>query len=608
MITEENQKIFCNLLMDLSKGENSILITRKILSNSLNYSPHFIFSHFFNSQQITDIDLFNYLIYNNISCSKTEAKLIILFYDKNRNDVLSYDEFIQLINGKENLSHNFLGTNNNIIDDNIKFLFNKILIKELELCRKFIINLKKLRTRNDFDIHKVFHFITNTNFINKFSLEKFFQLNKISFLDSDINNIIKRIDINKDGVIDIKEFTTLFDFPKSIKNNYHFTLCKICKGLEDKPMINKMKSNLKINNNIREISITHNNRYNENIKVKSMSQDFSKNKHHNISDETFKKGKTIPTDGIKGIKFCSQDNIFNTNINRNQESSQNFYSTLKNNRKMDIINNLKNLIFLLKNKKSSERKQNSEICPKNYYNPNVKTYRITEIDFYINTNQNFFEKFNGFLKLIMQVETQIENQKIYFFKNLKIFFKGIYLIFDEDDKGYITEEELKNGLYKIKIIDEDSCDILMSRYDILKRKIIKESEFFDMIVPFNKIYRKKVENDITEKGIDEYYEMLEDVNTFSCLKNLLLFIINKEKQINNYKINFIEKKSNSNILNSIFNTIDREKRGFFSYEDLIFYLKINNLIVDNYAVALLFIRLDKKRKGIIYFEDLIQEL
>ena len=589
MITEENQKILGNLLMDLSKGENSILITRKILSNSLNYSPHFIFSHFFNSQQITDIDLFNYLIYNNISCSKTEAKLIILFYDKNRNDVLSYDEFIQLINGKENLSHNFLGTNNNIIDDNIKFLFNKILIKELELCRKFIVNLKKLRTRNDFDIHKVFHFITNTNFINKFSLEKFFQLNKISFLDSDINNIIKRIDINKDGVIDIKEFTTLFDFPKSLKNNYHFTLCKICKGLEDKPMINKMKSNLKINNNIREISITHNNRYNENIKVKSMSQDFSKNKHYNISDETFKKGKTIPTDEIKGINFCSQDSIFNTNINRNQESSQNFYSTLK-------------------NKKSSERKQNSEICPKNYFNPNVKTYRITEIDFYINTNQNCFEKFNGLLKLIMQVETQIENQKIYFFKNLKIFFKGIYLIFDEDDKGYITEEELKNGLYKIKIIDEDSCDILMSRYDILKRKIIKESEFFDMIVPFNKIYRKKVENDITEIGIDEYYEMLEDVNTFSYLKNLLLLIINKEKQINNYKINFIEKNYNSNILNSIFNTIDREKRGFFSYEDLIFYLKINNLIVDNYAVALLFIRLDKKRKGIIYFEDLIQEL
>ena len=83
MITEKTQKILCKLLLILSKGENSIQITRQIISRSLNYSANLIFSHLTNSYQITDDDLFTYLYSKNFSISKLEAQLIILFYDKN---------------------------------------------------------------------------------------------------------------------------------------------------------------------------------------------------------------------------------------------------------------------------------------------------------------------------------------------------------------------------------------------------------------------------------------------------------------------------------------------------------------------------------------------
>ena len=93
-----------------------------------------------------------------------------------------------------------------------------------------------------------------------------------------------------------------------------------------------------------------------------------------------------------------------------------------------------------------------------------------------------------------------------------------------------------------------------------------------------------------------------------CLKNLFSFIINKEKEINNYKINFIERNYNSIIIEELFNIIDNNKKGFFTYADLKIYLTNNKLFADDYASALLFIRLDKFKKGNIEFEDLMKEL
>ena len=55
-----------------------------------------------------------------------------------------------------------------------------------------------------------------------------------------------------------------------------------------------------------------------------------------------------------------------------------------------------------------------------------------------------------FSRLIMKIESEIEKVKINFVKNLKVPFREIYLLFDEDGKGYITEEELKEGLSDIE--------------------------------------------------------------------------------------------------------------------------------------------------------------
>ena len=619
MITEKTQKILCNLLMILSKGENSIQITRQIISKSLNFSPNLIFSLLASSNQITDDDLINYLISKNIAISKMEAKLIILFYDKNMDNALSYDEFIQLVSNDKFLNNNnCLESNYDAINEDIEFLFDKILQKEIELCKKFLLELKKLKERNDFEIHNLFHSISNMGFINKFDIEMFLQKNLIDFLDGDINNIMKRLDINRDGVIDIKEFNLLFNFQDSQKSKSRLTLCKKCRNFRDnnttnlrKPIVNTIERQNNIHFKNDRFKKYYNSRNKENFGIKPILSDFSNHRIHYINESSNKKYITNYPFKMENKKFYSQkkeNNLNNNFSNKKQDLNKNIFSSINSLQNSGIINDLKSIIYFLRNKQYLEGNKRYDVSPKNYFNPKVKSYRVTEIDYYIHSNQNFFEKFNNLLKLTMNIESEIEKEKINFVKNLKVPFEEIYLLFDEDDKGYITEEELREGFYKIKIIDDEGLEIFFNRYGISRSNKIEESDFFDAIIPFNKKYRKYVENVLENIFFERNYNILEDINTIHCLKNLLSFIINKEKEINNYKINFIEKNYNSNLLSELFKIIDKNAKGFCTYADLKIYLTNNNLISDNYASALLFIRLDKKKKGIIEFEDLVNEL
>ena len=81
MLTEETQRILCNLFITIAKGENNIKITRQALSSSFDFSPYNIFSYFTkaNTKQFDSNTIYNYLNSNNIPISKTESKLIILF-------------------------------------------------------------------------------------------------------------------------------------------------------------------------------------------------------------------------------------------------------------------------------------------------------------------------------------------------------------------------------------------------------------------------------------------------------------------------------------------------------------------------------------------------
>lgn len=611
MLTEETQKILSNLFISIAKGENNVKITRQALSSSFDFSSFNIFFYLSNPkyQKITPLDIYNYLNSKNISISKLESQLIILFYDKNLDNALNFEEFYnlihndKLINNKSTLEFQKVSS----IGSNIEYLLLKLFEKEIELAKNVIIYLKKLRIRTDFNIHKIFHYITKFNYINKFYIEKFLEKNNIDFIESDIKNIIRRLDINKDGVIDLRELYALIEFPDSCNNYYKFIPCDICKEkqCDNCFSINNLSLNLNIpkNNqedNNKEVSSPNNSRYNYIL--------------HSIDCTSSNKKNDIITQSLPQLEI--HPNYENTDYNTNtlKKINNNIFEDKNRNKNktFNIINNLRNKISFLQEKKNIEENPNYKIYPQNYLNPNIKSYNNNFMNSYYNSNINYYdiEKFNNFLRLIMFKEEEIENEKINFMNNTNLNFEDVFDFFDADKKGYISPQDLKNGFDVMEINQYgDEVELFMNRYDLLKNNKLIKLDFFDSIVPFDKEYRIIMENRSSSKE-DKYQNdqsdnILNNKKNFFYLKKLFISIIDKENEINKVKKKFYNLEGKLKI---VFKLIDSNNKGYFTFFDLNSYLEDNKLIFDNYAAALLFIRLDKKREGKIEMSEIMEEV
>ena len=233
MLSIETECKLANIFLTLAEGEKSVDINRQILVELDDFDPYQIVC-FIDTQQknyINSFDLKNFLEERNIFIDELEINLIVLFYDRDYDGVLSYPEFSNFLQGeysqKRNISNN---SEQNIIpnlSNNIDQAMRQLLANEVELAQKIISLLEDLKKRYDFNIHDLYHAVKNWNFIEENGLRNFFRRNKISFLESDIRKIMKRLDFNGDGKIDLCEFHAFLGFP-----NCHFCcprdVCSFC--------------------------------------------------------------------------------------------------------------------------------------------------------------------------------------------------------------------------------------------------------------------------------------------------------------------------------------------------------------------------------------------
>ena len=93
------------LLSTLSEAEKDIDISRQILNENFDFEPYMIFTYLDreNKNKITIDDIIYYLNLKNIYVSKEEANKIISFYDEDKDNQLSYMEFIYLIQSSKHI-------------------------------------------------------------------------------------------------------------------------------------------------------------------------------------------------------------------------------------------------------------------------------------------------------------------------------------------------------------------------------------------------------------------------------------------------------------------------------------------------------------------------
>ena len=215
MLSEDTQNLLGRILLALAEGERNVEEARKEISDEDSYDIQAIFKVLDENGDnfITAKDIQKYLIAHGLEVNFIEIKLLILFYDQDHDFALTYGEIFKIIHpGRE---YPRIPRYKQDEELNVKVdrkLYN-LLEKEIIMARNVLALLDDIKHKRDFDIHNAFHLLKYYACITGDSINVF--LNNIGMKPTagDVRAIVKRLDINKDDIIDFCEFHAFLGYP-----------------------------------------------------------------------------------------------------------------------------------------------------------------------------------------------------------------------------------------------------------------------------------------------------------------------------------------------------------------------------------------------------------
>ena len=563
MLSFELQDKLMKYLKFVSEFQCEINLKKIKLYNNENFNIKKIFYFLDNLSKgfINQEDLFKYFNKRLFYCNYFELKNLIMFYDSEQKNFISFKDFCYLILPDEiKLTETIKNFSNkeikdfNKLDFYIEILLNDVLKSELNFIKRSRDFILLLRCTYDFSIRNVFILLGGLGkFVSIEGIKNLYEKNLRKITNEELNNIYRRLNIfrSNNNLLNYDEIEKIFMFPNP--NIYYDE---------------RINENEKNNNNNEIIDLYkkyHENRNKMMLKNNKFLNDYKSNEIKEIIDDQFNKNfndlnKLKNSENKTQIKKFDDNNNNKINFNKLNENL-----IIENNK----INNL--------NKENNIEKDNNNLIKKIF----KEIYKSEEI--------------------IEQIK-----QKLSIKKDFNV--EDLFYLFSKGNKSNILKEsDLNYGFIYFNLFPTSfELNLFLKKYS--NNKILTYSQFFDIFTPFDKDFRKIIEfrNNFNNKP-EFYKKKLFENETLNILNELITNIINQEKKIesirNEIKINKID-------LKNIFNNLDKEKKGFIDFHNFISYLKENDLINNNNLKTneLLFIRFDKSREGKISMENFINEL
>ena len=462
---------FGNILLGLSEDERLIDIGRELLCQDLKYDPLALFNYIISKKNYSDNFLtyqdFDNFINNDLRINDQDTQQLFYLYDYKRDNVLTYDEFINFFIPNSNLQlkrflYSRTGINSDIqfLDNTTLLLLNNLFMKEFKLIENIKTRIK-LQIEN-FDCKKMFNTISeNENEINEENLKKFLlKCNLIYFEQEDINAILRRLDINRDNNITFEDFNILFNIENEYMNNILNPNRNYSSGLILKQLNNENSNNL-----FKQLLKKY-------FKIFMSAEDF------------IEKAKI---DLILRADFNIKDAflLFTLNKNITYENLINYFKIIFKPISNIVIN--ENDIKLLMRR--GDLMHNNYIDENNFFDlliPFEKEYRqISEKK--LNLNNNKYPYFNEgtiiYLNRVLESIIENERAKNNLRESLSGYLNDIKLLFKNysNKKGEITQEDLLK-LFKDLEIDTTYIklfNLVFIHLDRNRTGTIEEFEFMD---------------------------------------------------------------------------------------------------------------------------------
>ena len=630
----------------LSKLEQSVQVRRKVLTDYYDYDASKIFKMldieskgFINSDKIIQ-----FLDSHGIPYTNESVKLLIIFYDSDFDGELSFEEFIPLIQNNNILTNDkkvkLNLKNNTDISFNIEYCLTKIFEKEIEI-NQYIINLMTQIQKNiDNNLFYLFKEISlNKEYIRTEDIIYFLDTNKIDYTNNQINDIMKRLDINKDGKIDFNEFEYLFGLvkPQNKQHNSNYRLrpsnnynniCNYKNNFENYGnKINESHSNemtednrnneientgyqnhlLDQNNSFCQCCFCPNNFYFiHNHKQNQINNNsFMKEQNYNANNNNnFINNNIEDLEYNRNFKY-NPNNIYETNNNEYKDSEQNILSNniqnpISNNNiyinNYNDINNIYNTKNYNYNDKNNEENNNNNFKKSYYNNDNTKIqnnkYKMNFSE-KIKNNRNFLfhplspnknDKISN--SLCLRVSPIRKNIKNYKSKNNNLNNNSSYC-YEQNNYRPINENNIKNT--EIKDNNENINSNTNYNYSKLKRNhsqgnfAVDKNKLFQNNITFNSNQKLL----LTKKKILQYFQLIMD----------------GESQIELSKINLILRMDFE--FQITFNLFDDQNKGYITFDDLKNELEFMGLGLPNIDVQLLMNRFNRSNEenNVIDYND-----
>ena len=563
MLSGDTQNILARILIALAEGERSVEEARKDIANEDNYDIQTIFKVLDNNGDnfITPKDLQNYLLGHGLEVNFKEVKLLILFYDQDHDFALTFGEIFKIIHPDKEFPNNPKYIRDGELNARVDLKLYNLLEKEILMARNILALLDEIKHKRDFNIHSAFHALKYYACITGDSINLFLRNCGMELTAGDIRAILKRLDINKDEIVDFCEFHAFLGYPDCSFccpcfpcPNCGIKYCEECLndipcyllGCDHKGMDSKMRcTSIEHNPNLEQMSSffgsrnknqSQNSFYNTNMSNRVKEEESEKNQNNDNNPRN--KFPLGITKGIQSNLSPEQYNLLQGLTNPEQLNKFMKINGILDRQNSDQINITKNLSLRLAPLRDFDPKDwGCKNCPCNIHsNPNVPcdccTCNICP-NKYINDNirkekikQRKFPKINLY-SYTYTYESEINNGNAYNINN------PIRTMNDYNNKGYMNSPLGKNTPYYNKDTNKYGKTMANSSDD--------EKENDNYINNRNYLDRKKFNypNDMIYND-----EMAKNYNNNRSIENEEANMDDNENNINSRKI--IQNEENIN--------------------------------------------------------------
>jgi Ca2+-binding EF-hand superfamily protein len=218
MLSAETESRLSKLLLTLADGEAAVETTRLLLANQLGFDPYNLFRLLDTESKgwLDAVNIVDFLRRNSVFTGTFEAQQVIFHFDADGSGTLSYSEFLNLAVSERNTllrNSNFGSSYRSYgsVPYDVEFSFVRLLEKEIDLVKNLNVAIRDLNLRYDFNVMEAFKSmdVYNLDTLNAEGLRKFLLRNFVTPSETDLVNIVRRLDLDRDYRVTYTELKKL---------------------------------------------------------------------------------------------------------------------------------------------------------------------------------------------------------------------------------------------------------------------------------------------------------------------------------------------------------------------------------------------------------------